>query len=124
MPDHGASINALLGNGVTVPAGVRGPSTGGPAPSGVGTTGIGGTSAGGQSWALRLQNVLNPPSSSGGFLGIPGALGEFGARLGFAAIGLILFLGGLAVIGVSSLLPRIAGTTTRAATGAVKGALS
>ena len=62
---------------------------------------------GGQSWALSLQNVLNPASS--GILGTSSTIAEWGARLGLVAVGLILFLGGLAVIGVSSLLPRAAG---------------
>jgi hypothetical protein len=54
---------------------------------------------GGQSWALSLQNVLNPTSS--GVLGTSSTIAEWGARLGLVAVGLILFLGGLAVIGVS-----------------------
>ncbi len=82
------------------------------------------TSGGGRSWALSLQNVLNPNPNNAGFLGIPGALGEWGARLGLIAVGLILFLGGLAVIGVSTLLPRMGGAPARAAVGAIKGAVA
>ncbi len=82
---------------------------GGPGGNAATGTSAANPTTGGHSWAYQLDQVLNPSASNAGFLGIPGALGEWGARLGLVAVGLILFLGGLAVIGVSSLLPRVAG---------------
>ena len=127
IPTGGSGLFAEYLTG-KVPAGVRGPSTGSPQSSGTPTvlpgtgSSTGSSSGGGKSWALQLQDVLNPSSSNAGILGIPGALGEWGARLGLVAVGLILFLGGLAVIGVSSLLPRLGGAPAKAAIGAIKGA--
>lgn len=72
---------------------------------------------GGHSWLYTLNATLNPPASSAGFLGIPGALMDIGSRLGLAAVGLILFLAGLSVVGISALLPRVA----QAAVGKVPG---
>ncbi len=72
------------------------------------------TSSGGQSWALSLQNVLQGPQGITAPLNVPGAIATWAARLGLVAVGLILFLGGLAVIGVSTLLPRLAGAATPA----------
>ena len=106
---YAAAINGLLGGSSgTGPPQARGISTqmGGPGGNAATGTPSAGT-VGGQSWALSLQNVLNPASS--GILGTSSTIAEWGARLGLVAVGLILFLGGLAVIGVSSLLPRAAG---------------
>lgn len=69
----------------------------------------------GGSWALNLQNALNPASS--GILGTTTVIEEWGARLGLVAVGLILFLAGLAVVGISSLLPHVAGKAANAIPG-------
>lgn len=81
-------------------------------------------STGGKSWALQLQNVLQGPQGITAALNVPGAIATWAARLGLVAVGLILFLGGLAVIGVSTLLPRIGGAPARAAVGAIQGAVA
>ena len=125
IPTGGSGLFAEYLTG-KVPAGVRGPSTGSPQSSGTPTvlpgtgSSTGSSSGGGKSWALQLQDVLNPSVTP--VVGVPAAITEWAARLGLVAVGLILFLGGLAVIGVSSLLPRLGGAPAKAEIGAIKGA--
>ena len=108
---YASAVNALLGSsgGGTGPPQAQAISgqlggPGGNAATGAQTAGT--PSTAGMSWAYQLQNILNPPSS--GVLGTASTVGEWAARLGLVAVGLILFLAGLAIIGVSSLLPRMA----------------
>lgn len=122
IPTGGSGLFAEYLTG-KVPAGVRGPSTGSPQSSGAARARSGSPKpriSGGKSWALQLQDVLNPSVTP--VVGVPAAITEWAARLGLVAVGLILFLGGLAVIGVSSLLPRLGGAPAKAAIGAIKGA--